>query len=40
MWGIKDVIAKGKVDKTVYILYVTTRKASSEMEINKTTGKE
>jgi len=40
MWGIKDVIAKGKVDETVDMLYVMTRKASSKMEIKKTTGKE
>jgi len=38
--GIQDVLAKGKIHETVDILYVMTRKASSEMEIIKTSGKE
>ena len=38
--GIKNVLAKDKEDETVDLLYVTTRKASSEMKIKKTTGKE
>jgi len=40
MCGIQNVLAKDKVDETVDILYVTTRKVSSEIEIKKTTGKE
>jgi hypothetical protein len=38
--GIHNVLAKDKVDETVDILYVTTRKASIEIEIKKATGKE
>jgi hypothetical protein len=37
---IKNVLAKDNVDETVHLLYVTTRKASSEMGNKKTTGKE
>jgi hypothetical protein len=33
--GTQDAIAKGKVDKSVYRI----RRALSEMEIKKTTGK-
>jgi len=36
--GIQDVLAKGKVHKQ--LIYVMTRKASNEMEIKKTSGKE
>jgi hypothetical protein len=34
--GIHNVLAKDKVDESVDILYVTIRKASSQMEIKKT----
>jgi hypothetical protein len=37
--GIQSVLAKDKVNESFEILYVTTRKGSSEMEIKKTTGK-
>jgi hypothetical protein len=37
--GIQDVLAKGKVHETFDIFYVMTRKASCEMEIKKTSGK-
>jgi hypothetical protein len=40
LYGIQDVVVKGKVHETVDILYVMTRKASSEMEIKKTYQKE
>jgi hypothetical protein len=40
LYGIHNVLAKDKVNETVDILYVTTRKASSQLEIKKTTGKE
>jgi hypothetical protein len=36
--GIKNFLAKDKEDETVDLLYVT-RKASSEIEIKKKTGK-
>ena len=39
MCGIQEVIAKGKVDETVDMLCVTTRKALSEMELKKRMGK-
>jgi hypothetical protein len=37
--GIKNGLVKDNVDKTVDLLYVTTRKESCEMEIEKTTRK-
>ena len=40
MCGIQDVITIGKVDETVDMLCVTTRRALCELEIKKTMGKE
>jgi hypothetical protein len=40
LYGIHNVLAKDKVGETVDILYATTSKASSEMEIKETTRKE
>jgi hypothetical protein len=37
--GIHNVLAKDKVDEKVDILYVTTRKASSQMEIKRQRGR-
>jgi hypothetical protein len=35
----KNALSEDKVDETVDLIYVTTRKASSETEIKKKTGK-
>jgi len=37
--GIQNVLTKDKVDEAVDILYVTTSKVSSEIEIKKATRK-
>jgi len=39
MCGIKNSLLADKVDATVDLIYDTTRKASSEIEIKKKTGK-
>jgi len=39
LFGIKNILAEDKVDETVDLIYVTTRKALSEIEIKKKTGK-